>query len=1002
MAFAERMQEIKSPGQTDERQFIDRLNTFEFNAEDYSSPEQTEEEQTEFNNSGTNENNSSELTNGDEAGKENNNDAEVLNVDSAYDQAIENASSLDPFFAGINNTRTQELENNNEDVNEDENVSTEEEPEPELEELQSEQNQEDSVESVEEGPELDEQTGEELDEELEDETETENLASEEELEQDKLDNAENAQQENNINYAGEVPYPYAMQPYQAPYMFSPYSPYIQPQFANSNEPIATNSRSSAGDLEQQRFNNMTNQELSRYVSFVKDNAKTSQTGVVSGYYEATNGTRVEDAIRATISSLNRSNANEATLKDISGIDLNISRFNSADEVFGAYEKLRRENVPIATRTNNNNQSESEKVEQKEDVNLPSTTQRNKTKVEEQRQENRNAFKVGRKNVSKDEAIEIMNSTMEEDYNGKFKEINASDFEAIEKDVSIEYEAIKNINPATTNEEDYLEQLYRASYDKAVCDYYGRFVPRKYASNNENNAERILSSMDAKIAHEKDVTKFSYDELIQKKSELTYKRKAYEALYQLGAFNELEKEKLAVISEKIEDAREKTAQVEDELVSRRASTKEAVASKIENIINNKQFAKIEAEDLKRAKVSVKETIKTTTNELSKEKKNTPKAPKKKAPEEEKLAYKDAMATYNAKCEAMQAEIDRNEEISILFDAYNFYKSNNYKTESQISESLDSASLSDSTLLILEAMFKGSDGKNTPKSKLVRSFLSDPKLEAVKSVNIAKLNEIRQEDLKEQKKSPAKKLDSKKEEDNKQEQNAKKEESQQKPNEKEIINNNLSFEDNEPAKVKTSKKGDARVLVEDGKKKTPKTRKNKQVLVDEGLIEKADDATKDAEALLGQLEKAQKEAETLAQQKNSATLNPESVENEKEEVASKHNAVDTKKTLSPKETNEEPLRKVKKASVEASKEAKEKLIKEEQSDKLKEKNSVDMAVKEEPKSTAVIPYENQPTAVVLYKNKPTAESISKKKSTAVVPYNPRAISLQPLDEEDDLSK
>ena len=73
--------------------------------------------------------------------------------------------------------------------------------------------------------------------------------------------------------------------------------------------------------------------------------------------------------------------------------------------------------------------------------------------------------------------------MEEDYNGKFKEINASDFEAIEKDVSIEYEAIKNINPATTNEEDYLEQLYRASYDKAVCDYYGRFVPRKYASNN---------------------------------------------------------------------------------------------------------------------------------------------------------------------------------------------------------------------------------------------------------------------------------------------------------------------------------------------------------------------------------------------------------------------------------------------------------------------------------------------------------------------------------------
>ena len=310
----------------------------------------------------------------------------------------------------------------------------------------------------------------------------------------------------------------------------------------------------------------------------------------------------------------------------------------------------------------------------------------------------------------------------------------------------------------------------------------------------------------------------------------------------------------------------------------------------------------------------------------------------------------MAKYSAKCEAMQAEIDRNEQLRTLFEAYDFYKSYSYQNKTVMQEQLEAASLSAGALVYLEAMFKGADGQNTQKFKIVNQYRQAAAEAELSSMVEADRKAAEASLLADGKNKTKIKLSKVVLEDNKpivsktptQSEELAEEEVEQKPEEppqepektiEEII---AETNEEEPVKVRTSGKNkNVRNIGGDLSKKR-KTAKQKTAVAEE-TIKKADDATADAEELLKQLEnaKASKPApeptyvEEEPQSTNKAqvlkTAKPESkTKTQQTKPSPKAELKQIDKQPEPKaeikgeqiesKTAKEPLRRTKKASAE----------------------------------------------------------------------------------------
>lgn len=334
--------------------------------------------------------------------------------------------------------------------------------------------------------------------------------------------------------------------------------------------------------------------------------------------------------------------------------------------------------------------------------------RNATKLKKQEEENaRRKAEAGlsRKEVgqTREEMFEIMNHALEDGYTGNFSEIVPAEFMQLESEVDENFERSKQIKREGTITPQDQEFVARANYEKAVCDYYGRFVPRTYTDG------RVIKPVDYTIAYTPNEN-LGYEDLKKKRSILTYRQKAYKALCDLGevslknqgADSEVINEGLSEFLNQIDLAKERTRQVEEEINVRNNAILAGVANSITVAMGTKsKTVRFSAKEKKIAQETAQENLREALKEYGKK--------------------KYLQKSNSAKREELESQIEYLRDSIAKIDAYGLYKQLNYKTAQELEYELVLAEANSRTLENLETLFKSRGSGNTIKAKVVHAQL-----------------------------------------------------------------------------------------------------------------------------------------------------------------------------------------------------------------------------------------------------------------------------------------
>ncbi len=334
--------------------------------------------------------------------------------------------------------------------------------------------------------------------------------------------------------------------------------------------------------------------------------------------------------------------------------------------------------------------------------------RNATKLKKQEEENaRRKAEAGlsRKEVgqTREEMFEIMNHALEDGYTGNFSEIVPAEFMQLESEVDENFERSKQIKREGTITPQDQEFVARANYEKAVCDYYGRFVPRTYTDG------RVIKPVDYTIAYTPNEN-LGYEDLKRKRSILTYRQKAYKALCDLGevslknqgADSEVINEGLSEFLNQIDLAKERTRQVEEEINVRNNAILAGVANSITVAMGTKsKTVRFSAKEKKIAQETAQENLREALKEYGKK--------------------KYLQKSNSAKREELESQIEYLRDSIAKIDAYGLYKQLNYKTAQELEYELVLAEANSRTLENLETLFKSRGSGNTVKAKVVHAQL-----------------------------------------------------------------------------------------------------------------------------------------------------------------------------------------------------------------------------------------------------------------------------------------
>lgn len=334
--------------------------------------------------------------------------------------------------------------------------------------------------------------------------------------------------------------------------------------------------------------------------------------------------------------------------------------------------------------------------------------RNATKLKKQEEENaRRKAEAGlsRKEVgqTREEMFEIMNHALEDGYTGNFSEIVPAEFMQLESEVDENFERSKQIKREGTITPQDQEFVARANYEKAVCDYYGRFVPRTYTDG------RVIKPVDYTIAYTPNEN-LGYEDLKKKRSILTYRQKAYKALCDLGevslknqgADSEVINEGLSEFLNQIDLAKERTRQVEEEINVRNNAILAGVANSITVAMGTKsKTVRFSAKEKKIAQETAQENLREALKEYGKK--------------------KYLQKSNSAKREELESQIEYLRDSIAKIDAYGLYKQLNYKTAQELEYELVLTESNSRTLENLETLFRSRGSGNTVKAKVVHAQL-----------------------------------------------------------------------------------------------------------------------------------------------------------------------------------------------------------------------------------------------------------------------------------------
>lgn len=335
--------------------------------------------------------------------------------------------------------------------------------------------------------------------------------------------------------------------------------------------------------------------------------------------------------------------------------------------------------------------------------VKNATKLKKQEEEQKRQEANERLELESQELSRKEMFDNMNYTLEDNYSGDFSEIVPADFMNLEQQVNVQFEQAKEIKRQGATSPQEKEFVARAEYEKAVCDYYGRFVPRTYTDG------RIIKPVDHTLNYTPNEN-LGYDDLKKKKSILNYKQKAFKALVELGSVsleNQGADERvietgMAVFNSQIEIAKQRSLEVENEIANRNRAIMANVASSISVAMGTKsKTVRFNTKERKIAEDTVQELLRDNLKEYGKK--------------------KYLAKSMSAKREALESEIEYLRDCDAKISAFSLFKQLNYKTSEELRYNLVLADANSRTLENLETLFKSRGVGNTPKSKVVHEQL-----------------------------------------------------------------------------------------------------------------------------------------------------------------------------------------------------------------------------------------------------------------------------------------
>ena len=306
-------------------------------------------------------------------------------------------------------------------------------------------------------------------------------------------------------------------------------------------------------------------------------------------------------------------------------------------------------------------------------------------------------------LSHEEMFGIMNRALEDNYTGKFDEIAPADFMRLDDEAFANMEEAKEIKRRGAADAREREFVARSEYERAVCDYYGKFVARTYTDG------RVIKPTPAIVAYAPN-EELSYDDLKKKKSVLVTRQKAFKALSELGrvslansgADEEVIAQGLAAFSTQIDLAKTRAQEVDAEIDARNQEIMVEVADEISSIVNSAdKRVTVSAEKLKIAAKTAEEKTAETAKELAKKK-----------------YQQKSNATAR---ESLENKLEYLKECSSKIDAFVLFKQLNYKRADELAYSLVMTDCSAETLEVLESLFKSKGERKTPKSKVVATQL-----------------------------------------------------------------------------------------------------------------------------------------------------------------------------------------------------------------------------------------------------------------------------------------
>lgn len=335
--------------------------------------------------------------------------------------------------------------------------------------------------------------------------------------------------------------------------------------------------------------------------------------------------------------------------------------------------------------------------------IKNATKLKKQEEEQKRQEANERLELESQDLSRKEMFDSMNLALEDDYAGDFSEIVPADFMNLEQHVDEQYEQAKELKRQGSVSPQEKEFVARAEYEKAVCDYYGRFVPRTYTDG------RIIKPVDYTLNYTPNEN-LGYDDLKKKKSILNYKQKAFKALVELGrvslenkgAEQDVIETGIAVFNNQIDLAKERSQEVEREIEKRNRAIMANVANSISVAMGTKsKSVRFNTKERKIAEDTVHQLLTDNLKEYGKK--------------------KYLAKSMSAKREALESEIEYLRDCDAKISAFSIFKQLNYKTSEELRYNLVLTDANSRTLENLEVLFKSKGVGNTPKSKVVHEQL-----------------------------------------------------------------------------------------------------------------------------------------------------------------------------------------------------------------------------------------------------------------------------------------